>query len=83
MAQTGNKIIELSKQSINKHTYFRDQINIPGNVLKRINDKGRGYGFEYIKPFKVENFELAEWVGLTLNSRKPGQLFPNIQLPSS
>jgi predicted metal-binding protein len=64
MARTGNKIIELSRQNINTHTYFRDEINIPGDILKRITDKGKKYGFETVKPFQVENFELAQWVGL-------------------
>jgi predicted metal-binding protein len=63
MARTVNKIVAFSRPDIEEHT-FRGEISIPDDVLKRISDKGRKYGIETIKPFRVENFELGEWVGL-------------------
>jgi predicted metal-binding protein len=64
MARTINKIVEFSRPTTEKHIYFRDEINIPDDVLKRLSDKGKEYGLETIRPFRVENFELAQWVGL-------------------
>lgn len=64
MARTINKIVEFARPTADKHIYFRDEINIPDDVLKRLSDKGKEYGLETIRPFRVENFELAQWVGL-------------------
>jgi predicted metal-binding protein len=64
MAQTVNKIVPFSKQDIKKNISFRDDINIQDDMLKRLSAKGKKYGIETIIPFKVKNFELAEWVGL-------------------
>ncbi len=64
MARTDNKIVAFSRPDTEKNISFRGEINIPDDVLKRIAEKGRQYGIETIKPFRVEDFELGEWVGL-------------------
>jgi predicted metal-binding protein len=64
MAQKANKIVALSRPNIKEDVSFRAECNIPDDVLKRISGKGREYGIETIKPFRVENFEFGEWVGL-------------------
>jgi len=64
MPLTSTKIVEFPKLKDKKNRSFRGEINIPDDVLKDISEKGKNYGIETIKPFSVENFELAEWVGL-------------------
>ncbi len=47
-----------------KQRSARAKINIPDDVLKDISVKGKKYGIDTIKPFRVEDFELGDWVGL-------------------
>ena len=64
MYQATKKIYDFSKQNSEKHISFRSHLGIDDDVLKHISAKGEQYGIESILPFKVENFELGEWVGL-------------------
>ena len=64
MPRTSTKIVEISRLKDKTQRSFRGEISIPDDVLKDISKKGKNYGIENIKPFSVEDFELAEWVGL-------------------
>ncbi len=64
MPLTSTKIVDFPKLKDKKLRSFRGEINIPDDVLKDISEKAKNYGIETIKPFSVEEFELAEWVGL-------------------
>jgi len=64
MPLTSTKIVEFPKLKGKIQRSFREEINIPDDVLKDISKKGKSYGIETIKPFSVDEFELAEWVGL-------------------
>jgi predicted metal-binding protein len=64
MVQTKSNIVELLRPKAERERSFRDVTNIPDDVLRSISKKGKSYGIETIIPFGVENFELAEWVGL-------------------
>lgn len=64
MAQQESKIVEFSRPNNEGKASFRSEISIPDEVLQRISEKGKQYGIETILPFTVDNFELAEWVGL-------------------
>ncbi len=64
MPQKSNKFIELSSRSTGKKRTFRGDLNIPDDILADISSKGKKYGIDTIKPFSVDDFVLAEWVGL-------------------
>jgi predicted metal-binding protein len=64
MLQTSNKIVEISDLYAERQRTFRSDINIPEDVLTDLCAKGKRYGIETIKPFRIGKFELAEWVGL-------------------
>lgn len=64
MPLTSTKIVEFPKLKDKIQRSFREEISIPDDVLRDISKKGKKYGIEFIKPFSVKDFELAEWVGL-------------------
>jgi predicted metal-binding protein len=64
MTQKSNKIVTFSRLSAEPQRTFRDEINIPDDVLRDISEKGKQYGIETVLPFTVDEFELGEWVGL-------------------
>jgi predicted metal-binding protein len=64
MTQKSNKIVTFSRLSAEPQRTFRDEINIPDDVLRDISEKGKQYGIETVLPFSVDDFELGEWVGL-------------------
>ncbi|MGB3210049.1 MAG: DUF2284 domain-containing protein [Desulforhopalus sp.] len=64
MPQKNNKIVEFSRLYAGKQKTFRGEISIPDDILTDISNKGKKYGIDTIKPFSVDDFELAEWVGL-------------------
>jgi predicted metal-binding protein len=64
MTRTRTKIVKLSRPKDRVQRSFRELVSIPDGVLQDISEKGKNYGIETIKPFSVEEFELAEWVGL-------------------
>lgn len=64
MPQTDKKIVAFSRQDTKKKSSFRDEITLPDDVLQRLSTKGKEYGIDTIRPFRVEKFELGEWVGL-------------------
>ncbi len=64
MQKATNKIFEISRPNTKKSASFRGQIDIPNEIVMDISAKGKKYGIESIKSFKVEKFELGEWVGL-------------------
>lgn len=64
MPMKNTKIVEFSRLTDKKRKSFRRDFNIPDDVLRDISQKGKKFGIETIKPFSVDDFELAEWVGL-------------------
>ncbi len=64
MPQATDKIFEFSKPDIEKQPSFRSLVDIPDDIVEDISGKGKKYGIESIKPFRVEKFEFGEWVGL-------------------
>ena len=64
MPRTQTKIVKFSRQKDRVQRSFRELVSIPDAVLQDISEKGKNYGIETIQPFSVEEFELAEWVGL-------------------
>lgn len=64
MPQKSNKFIEFSRRSAGKKRTFRGDLNIPDDILADIAGKGKKYGIDTVKPFSVDDFVLAEWVGL-------------------
>ncbi len=64
MHQATDKIVKFSKPNPETRVSFRSEVNIPDHMLNHIAGKGKKYGIESIKPFKVEKIELGEWVGL-------------------
>jgi len=64
MPRTNTKIVDFSRLKGKEVRSFRGDINIPDDIMKDISEEGRKYGIETVKPFSVDDFELAEWVGL-------------------
>lgn len=64
MLQTTDKLIDISKIYAERQRMFRDEYSISEDVLKDLSAKGKRYGIETIKPFHIDEFELAQWVGL-------------------
>ncbi len=64
MQRKSYKIVDFPKISNEKQRMFRGEISIPDDILRDISIKGNKYGIDSIKPFSVDEFELAEWVGL-------------------
>jgi predicted metal-binding protein len=63
MAQS-SKIVAISDLYAERQRTFRSESDIPDDVLIDLSVKGKRYGIETIKPFRIDAFELAQWVGL-------------------
>lgn len=64
MLQTTDKIIDISEIYTDNQRTFRGEITISDDVLMDLSVRGQRYGIETIRPFHIDQFELAQWVGL-------------------
>jgi len=59
-----NKIIRLAQPKPDEHVSFRSHIGISRETLDQLHEKGKPYSLESIRPFKIEDMVVAQWVNL-------------------